>query len=96
MTYACAKCQIEMRPKQNGVGAEAMSVNGPLSYTNADLIECPSCGVQILAGFARRPLIDRWDSNYDLFLAYQRASNLVYRVWFNQLERDRYQESHAA
>lgn len=93
MTYACPKCQIELRVKQNGVGVETISQNGPYQFYQADLIECPGCHLEVLAGFGRQPILYHYQQPaYDRLLSYQRATNLVYRIWFNLVERDRYRE----
>jgi len=57
----CLKCNVEMKPKKNGVMvAETAgdSLAGTLHFyclTAADLLECPVCGYEIVANYASRP-----------------------------------------
>lgn len=44
----CAACEIELRVKENGVLAVSMGDQGPLECYQADLWECPECGVELV------------------------------------------------
>lgn len=52
----CAKCQVDMRCKKNGVGVVDMADFGPCQVWDADLWECPKCGFQVVAGFGQKPI----------------------------------------
>ena len=58
MKLVCNACQLQLRPKKNDVLAMAVTIaNGsPHTVHSADLWECPSCGYEIIAGFASSPL----------------------------------------
>jgi hypothetical protein len=56
----CVECQVELRPKKNGVGClDYFKVNGvpkKCQIWDADLWECPECHYQIVNGFGRDPI----------------------------------------
>ena len=56
----CAKCEVQLRPKKNGVGClDYAKFNGELDrylIWDADLWECPNCGYQIVFEFGRKPI----------------------------------------
>jgi hypothetical protein len=84
----CPKCQIELRPKKNGVAAEAMTVDGPYQLFVADLMACSGCGLEVVAGFGSRPIVEHFQAEYA-----QAVKNWspVVRFWANQQERERYE-----
>lgn len=52
----CVKCQLEMRPKLNGVGLlELATPNRPYQIWSSDLFKCPRCNYEILIGYAEVP-----------------------------------------
>jgi hypothetical protein len=58
-------CGRFMRVKQNGVTVEELLEDGaPYKLWDADLFECPECGVEIIAGFGRRPLAEHYQADY--------------------------------
>ena len=56
----CVRCQVELRPKKNGVGAIMMASFGPYQLYDADLWACPICGVELLLGFGARPIREHY------------------------------------
>jgi len=55
--YVCVPCQVEMRPKRNGVIVEEHREEGkPYKIWEADLWECPKCHHECILGFADRPI----------------------------------------
>jgi hypothetical protein len=88
MRLVCQKCQIELRPKRNGVAAEAMTVDGPYQLFVADLMACSGCGLEVVAGFGSRPIVEHFQAEYA-----QAVKNWspVVRFWANQQERERYE-----
>lgn len=54
-----------MRVKQNSVTVEELLEDGgPCKLWDADLFECPECGVEIIAGFAQGPLAEHYQPTY--------------------------------
>ena len=74
--YICVKCEKEMMPAKVGVLVEEhrkatlgrTSGSGvewlPYKIWTADVLECPECGAQILAGFPDRPVAHHHEDNY--------------------------------
>jgi predicted RNA-binding Zn-ribbon protein involved in translation (DUF1610 family) len=54
----CCKCNREFKPKKNGVMVqENIDEKGdPYKIWNADLFECPKCGVEIIYGYGINPV----------------------------------------
>jgi len=66
----CVKCEIELRPKKNGVFLEeTRHYDLPYKIWHADLLECPSCGFQIITGFGRDPSAEHFEDKYEVLKA---------------------------
>lgn len=80
---ACVKCRVFLVPKITGVFVEeGMPLTndrtgpwGPYKLWRADLAECPSCGFQLVTGFAREPIREHFHSDYGTIA--ERAHPLV-------------------
>ena len=62
----CVECGQEMKVKE--VGVEVSEHGGdskPYKVWSADLLECPNCEKQVIAGFADRPSLQRPDERLD-------------------------------
>lgn len=81
----CVRCQVELRPKKNGVGGLLMSANGPHQIYDADLWVCPTCGIEVLLGFGRHPL--RADHQPDFHEAIESYPQVM-RFWSSTEEKD--------
>lgn len=58
-------CGRFMRPKKNSVTVEELLEDGsPYKLWDADLLECPECGVEVIAGFARHPFAEHYQADY--------------------------------
>lgn len=70
----CAKCNVSLRPETNGVAVAEMFQDDREIYKiwDCDLWKCPGCGVEIILGFADRPLTEHFSDNFDAALAYFR------------------------
>lgn len=75
MMIVCVKCRRFFRPKKNGfVVEEGMpgghkfvdeaSSWGAYKLWHADLLACPDCETQIVAGFGRKPISEHFMSDY--------------------------------
>ena len=63
-SYLCG-CGRFMRPKKNTVTVEELMEDGnPYRLWDADLYECPECGVEIIAGFAQEPFAEHYQPSY--------------------------------
>jgi hypothetical protein len=62
--YLCG-CGRFMMVKRNSVTVEELLEDGaPYKLWDADLMECPECGVTVIAGFGRQPLAQHWQPSY--------------------------------
>lgn len=75
--HVCLKCKKEMMPERIGVVVEEHRkiqdhvIQGrvhtewaPYKIWSADILECPTCGHQILAGFPDRPVAHHHEAKY--------------------------------
>jgi hypothetical protein len=54
--------------KKNGVTTEELTEDGtPYKKWQADLLQCPRCGFQVLTGFGYKPLAHSFEEKYDRF-----------------------------
>ena len=55
----CVICEIELRPKENGVIVVEMFDNPPKPYKiwSADLWKCSVCGLEVVLGFGNKPFM---------------------------------------
>jgi hypothetical protein len=60
----CVACQIEMRPAKNGFVVELMASGESYQKWSTDKWACPNCGFEVVVGFARKPLAERFESGY--------------------------------
>ena len=75
----CATCQMEMKPELNGVGVLDMADFGPYALWEADLWKCPSCGLEILVGFGRLPIVHHYDASFSALLNLWTEKRKVYQ-----------------
>lgn len=52
----CVKCEVELKPETNGVVVIETASFGVYKVWFADAWKCPVCGVEIVSGFANKPL----------------------------------------
>ncbi len=79
----CAKCECELKPKENGIGLLDMfnpsDKSGPQPYQlwDADLYKCPKCGYEIVIGFGDLPMVEHWeeDEHLERTMYYYEANN---------------------
>jgi hypothetical protein len=58
-------CGRFMHVKRNSVTVEErLETPGPYKLWDADLYECPECGVEIITGFGQGPLAEHYQSTY--------------------------------
>ena len=90
MRILCVNCQIELRPKKNGVDVLTMSHQPapapptPYQAFQADLYRCPGCGLEVVAGFALHPWGEHYQEDFgarlkqraSLFHDYERAEDV--------------------
>ena len=89
----CVKCELEMRPKKNGITVEEMAAAvGSYRLVMADLWACPQCSFEVVTGRAINPLAEHFEDRYRAELAMH--EDLI-RAWPNQHERERYESEHA-
>lgn len=84
----CPKCELELRAKKNGVPVESMADFGSYQLYMADLLYCPSCGLEIIAGLSPKPLAEHHQPSYAETVLRWRP---VARYWASYSEKLRYQ-----
>lgn len=84
----CAKCQIELRPKTNGVYVLERATFGPYALWVADLWHCPGCGLEVILGFAPKPFAEHYQA--DFVEKVEAADRPVIEFWLNQKEKGDY------
>lgn len=60
----CVRCQVEFRPKKNGVFVEEMAPFGSYKIWHADLWQCPCCKTEIVQGYAQQPIAEHYQKEY--------------------------------
>ena len=66
----CTTCEVEMTTHKQGVTAEALLADGSGYYKiRVDKLRCPSCGIEILTGFARGPIAEHYETGYAAVIA---------------------------
>ena len=60
----CVKCECEFRPEQNRVGVIETASFGPYKLWRADLWKCPSCGIEVVSGFGRKPVAEHFEESF--------------------------------
>jgi hypothetical protein len=87
-TPICAKCQIELRVKTNGLLLVDMTVAGPQAAHAADLHACPSCDYEVITGIAENAEIRSLKHICPYILAVIKAVNRrVIPCWLNAREK---------
>ena len=61
----CAKCEVELKPEENGVIVAEMMRNNTEIYKlwEADLWKCPECGVEVVLGFALQAFMEHFEGD---------------------------------
>jgi len=62
----CVACQVEMRCIKNDFYAVLMANEPPEPYQiwASDKWACPKCGIEILTGFAQKPVAESWQEAF--------------------------------
>lgn len=60
----CAKCNVEMYPKKNGVFVLEYAGHMPYKIWSADLWACRSCGAEIVLGFPRYAIVEHYEPHF--------------------------------
>jgi len=79
----CVKCQCELRVKENGVGLLDMFNPSdkpepqPYQIWDADLLECPKCGLEVVTQFGDSPMAQHWEENNHLAKTIERYRRVI-------------------
>ncbi len=78
MTNAiCVKCQLRMVRVETGLDVELMAGTEGAQIWNGDKQRCPSCGVEVIAGFGTGPVAEYFQTaRYAKF-----AKGVALRFW---------------
>lgn len=88
VTIVCPKCQLQMRPKTTGVAVEEMNEQGSYKLYSADLLVCPHCQFEVLAGFPDKPIAEHFHPAYHSILTSWKTR---FKFWATISERERYE-----
>jgi len=71
MKLVCASCKVLYIPKTNGVYVEELLEDGsPYKVWLADLLICPICKVEVIAGFGQNPIKEHFEEDYAAFVSF--------------------------
>jgi hypothetical protein len=73
----CAKCHCELRPETNGVGVLDMADWGSYELWDADLWKCPTCGIEIVGGFAFGPVSAHYEVGFQEMIGSYKSKKLL-------------------
>lgn len=75
----CVKCRAEFKPARNDVGLLDCDGNGNgVQVWCSDLLKCPVCGVEVVAGFGSAP-VDRMEKDqYTAQVDFYRGLKILY------------------
>lgn len=61
----CVKCECDLKPERNGVWCvETVGQERRLyKVWHSDKWKCPSCGVEVLVGFGKNPILQEGEHN---------------------------------
>jgi len=63
---ACVTCQTYLATRKNGIVVlETLDDGRPYKVWQADLLECPDCGFQIITGYGQRPMAEHYQAGFD-------------------------------
>jgi len=61
----CCKCEIGLTPVRSGVPVlEHSAALGPYKLWGADKWGCRVCGIQVMAGFGKRPVAEHYEDGF--------------------------------
>jgi len=65
----CVQCQHTLKPEKNGIIVVEMFQQNTAIYKlwEADVWRCPKCKNEVVAGFAKYPLMEHWQGNIGAF-----------------------------
>jgi hypothetical protein len=90
-TRVCVACEVELRPKQNGVLLVEAATFGFMSLRQADIWHCPVCLHETVIGVADQELFGHWEG--DIMAEIRRREVRGQRVvlcWLNQREKEEF------
>jgi len=63
--YACVSCKTYFRPRKNGIYvSETMEDGRPYKVWQADLLECPDCGTQVIMGYGLHAISEHFMADF--------------------------------
>jgi len=81
----CVKCQIRLKPKKNEVGVLDIGNDGkPFYIWDADLWECPNCGIEVVTGFGQRPMANHTEEKFEDIVRQWKADGTVIECWYEK------------
>jgi len=89
----CIKCQVELRPKKNGILMLEMATFGPMALWSSDLWYCPCCSMEAVIGFGEKPIIRSSDQDFDEQLTKYRKGSTIIPFWANDKEKQIFEKT---
>ena len=91
MRPTCIKCEVDYRPKRNGIYVVQMNATTTDSLWSADLWVCPVCKAEIVQGFGDNPIARGEDVGPVLVkAAIEGLARDIYPNWIDHRDRVRY------
>ena len=88
-TRVCVACEVELRPKQNGVILVEAAVYGFEAIYSADIHECPACGHETIIGVGENALYRRHEGDIAAEVRRREArGERVVLCWLNSREKE--------
>lgn len=75
----CVKCEVELKIARSGVKVLEMFQHNTSIYKvwDADLWECPHCGLGVVLGFAQYPLMEHYQGDIYAFVEKLKAAGNI-------------------
>lgn len=61
----CVECEVEFKPRKNGVHVIEHASFGPYKLWSADKWYCPGCRTEVVAGFAKYPAMKHYEEGFE-------------------------------
>jgi hypothetical protein len=79
----CVQCQRELYPEKNGFKVVEMASFGPYQVWDSDKWKCPTCGIEVAAGFPIFPYLEHFEEGFQAELERIRDSKRLIDWCYN-------------
>jgi len=66
----CVKCEVELKVEHSGTKVVELFQRNTMPYKvwSADKWKCPKCGIEIIAGWGARPLMEHYEGDIQAYI----------------------------